>query len=196
MNLPTIYLLRHGETLWNVEGRYQGQFDSPLTPKGELQAKENALKLAKYIDIKEVKFFSSPLGRARQTANIIAKVNGLEASKIIISEEIQEISYGIFEGKTKVYCQERYAKEFKEREANKFTYRIEGGESYEEVLERLNRWLLRIEEEKVVVVVAHEMINRALRGLYCNLPVKKMLQLRQANDILIKLENSKEETLT
>jgi len=192
MKLPTIYLLRHGETVWNTEGRYQGQLDSALTPKGKRQAKENALKLSKYVDIKEVKFFSSPLGRAKATAKIIAKNNGLETSKIIFEEDIQEFNYGIFEGKRKEYCKKVYAKEFSEREANKFSYVIEGGESYAKVYERLTRWLSSVQNEEVIVVVAHEMINRALRGIYCSLSTDEMLALRQPNDVLIKLENRRE----
>jgi probable phosphoglycerate mutase len=163
-----------------------------LTLKGEVQAKENALKLSKYIDIKEVKFFSSPLGRAKATAEIIAKDSGLEISKIIFEEDIQEFNYGIFEGQTKEYCKKVYAKEFSEREANKFSYILEGGESYVKVFERLMRWLSSVQNEEVIVVVAHEMINRALRGIYCSMTTDEMLTLRQANDVLIKLENRSE----
>ena len=50
MNYPTIILVRHGQTIWNEEGRFQGRLNSPLTKKGELQAKENALKLRKNIE--------------------------------------------------------------------------------------------------------------------------------------------------
>jgi probable phosphoglycerate mutase len=192
MNLPTIYLLRHGQTIWNVEGRYQGQMDSALTEKGKEQAKVNALKLSKYIDIKEVKFFSSPLGRAKSTAEIIAKDSGLERSKIIFENDIQEFNYGIFEGKTKEYCKEVYAKEFFEREANKFSYLLEDGESYVKVFQRLMKWLSSVQNEEVIVVVAHEMINRALRGIYCSMTTEEMLTLRQANDVVIKLENRRE----
>jgi probable phosphoglycerate mutase len=192
MNLPTVYLLRHGETLWNAEGRYQGQMDSELTSKGREQAEANALKLSKYIDIKEVKFFSSPLGRAKATAEIIAKDSGLEISKIIFEDAIKEFNYGIFEGQTKEYCKKVYAKEFCEREANKFSYVLKGGESYIKVFERLMKWLSSVQNEKVIVVVAHEMINRALRGIYCSMTTEEMLTLRQANDVLIKLENRRE----
>ncbi len=192
MNLPTIYLLRHGQTVWNVEGRYQGQLNSPLTAKGKEQASTNALKLNKYIDLKELKFFASPLGRAKHTAEIIAEINGLDASKIIFEKQIQEFNYGIFEGKTKTYCHSELATEFLARESDKFNYVLEGGESYAKVYERLKTWLASVKDEKVIVVVAHEMINRALRGIYCNLPNEEMLTLRQSNDILIKLENHKE----
>jgi len=195
MRLPTIYLLRHGQTEWNLEGRYQGQLNSPLTPLGQEQARKNALKLQKYLNINKVKLFASPLGRARETAEIIAQQSGLEISQIVFEENLQEVNYGIFEGQTKAYCQEVYAKEFAEREANKFTYVLEGGESYENVFVRLKRWLASVQEEKVIVVVAHEMINRALRGIYCNLPTDEMLTLRQPNEVLIKLENGVEEIL-
>jgi len=192
MKLPIIYLLRHGQTEWNVEGRYQGQLDSPLTALGEEQARRNTLKLQKYVDIKTVKLFSSPLGRAKDTAEIIAKFNRMDSSDIIFNEDLQEFNYGIFEGKTKEYCKKVYAKEFSEREANKFSYVLEGGESYVKVFERLMRWLSSVQDEEVIVVVAHEMINRALRGIYCSLTTDEMLTLRQANDVLIKLENRKE----
>ncbi|CAA6818654.1 MAG: Phosphoglycerate mutase family (Rhiz) [uncultured Sulfurovum sp.] len=195
MKLPTIYLLRHGQTVWNVEERYQGQLNSPLTNKGELQAKNNAKKLSKYIDINEVKFFSSPLGRAKQTAEIIAQANGMNISDIIFHTYIQEFNYGIFEGQTKRYCQTEYAVQFASREADKFNYVVEGGESYLHVYERLKLWLETVKEEKVIVVVAHEMVNRALRGIYCNMKTEEMLTLCQANDVLIKLENSLEEIL-
>ncbi|CAA6806872.1 MAG: Phosphoglycerate mutase family (Rhiz) [uncultured Sulfurovum sp.] len=192
MNLPTIYLLRHGQTVWNVEERYQGQLDSPLTEKGKNQAKENALKLSKYINIKQVKFFSSPLGRAKDTSLIIAELSGLEDNQIIFDEKIKEFNYGIFEGKTKSFCRETLAVEFEAREADKYNYVLEGGESYAMVNLRLKTWLESVKNEKVIVVVAHEMINRALRGLYYNMKKEEMLTLRQGNDILIKLENSSE----
>jgi len=192
MNLPTIYLLRHGQTVWNVEGRYQGQLDSPLTEKGKEQSKANAIKVSKYIDIKELKVFSSPLGRAKETAEIIAKANGLDVSKIIFENNLQEFNYGIFEGQTKEYCKTEYKEIFEAREANKFSYVLEGGESYIKVFERLMLWLSSVQEEEVIVIVAHEMINRALRGIYCSMTTEEMLSLRQGNDMLIKLENRKE----
>ena len=49
-NYPIIILLRHGQTKWNLESRYQGRADSPLTQKGKKESKENAKKLQKYID--------------------------------------------------------------------------------------------------------------------------------------------------
>ncbi|AAK90367.2 hypothetical protein EXN51_07435 [Agrobacterium fabrum] len=70
MALPTIYLLRHGETLWNSLGRFQGQLDSPLTPRGVEQADQVArlLRDALNNDNQLFQMQISPLGRVRQTA--------------------------------------------------------------------------------------------------------------------------------
>jgi len=198
MKLPTIILLRHGQTLWNVEGRYQGQLNSNLTSLGKEQATNNALKIAKNIEDfsseqNSFKFFSSPLGRAKETAYIICDTLGLDKKNIIFDSNIQEVNYGIFEGKTKEFCKVTYAKEFKEREANKWSYALEGGgESYEMVTKRIHLWLERVKDEEIVILVAHEMVNRALRGIYCSYDKEKMLKLRQKNDIVLKLENSQE----
>jgi len=197
MKLPTIILLRHGQTLWNVEGRYQGQLNSDLTDLGKEQAKKNALKIAKVIkdfcsEQNAFKFFSSPLGRAKETSYIICDTLGLDRENIIFDSNIQEVNYGIFEGKTKEFCKITYAKEFQEREANKWSYALEGGESYEMVTKRIRLWLERVKDEEIVILVAHEMINRALRGIYCSYNKEKMLKLRQKNDIVLKLENSQE----
>jgi len=195
MKFPTIYLLRHGQTEWNVQGRYQGQLDSPLTKLGEKQAQENALKLNQYIDTKTTKFFVSPLGRAKSTALLMASTLNKESSEIIFEKNIQEFNYGIFEGKTKDFCQTKLKAEFEAREADKWNYILEGGESYVMVSKRLKSWLATIQNEKVIVIIAHEMINRTLRGLYLNLETKKTLTLFQANDVLIKLENGVETIL-
>lgn len=192
MSLPTIILVRHGQTVWNAEGRYQGQLNSDLTELGKKQARNNALKVLKAINEEPLKFFSSPLGRARETALIICDELSLDRDKIIFDDNVQEVDYGMFEGKTKEFCKKEYAKEFEEREKNKWSYVLAGGESYEMVTKRLNLFLERIKDEKIVILVAHAMVSRALRGIYCNYPIDKMLKLEHKNDVVIKLENSKE----
>ncbi len=193
MSLPTIILIRHGQTLWNAEGRYQGQLNSDLTELGQKQAIENGLKVAKAIKLdKPFTFYSSPLGRAKETSLIICDELNLDRGNIIFDNRVQEVSYGIFEGKTKEFCKVEYEKEFKAREDNKWSYVLEGGESYEMVTKRLYSWLEDIKDSDIVVLVAHAMVSRALRGIYCNYPIEKMLKLEHKNDIVLKLENSRE----
>ena len=196
MRLPKIYLLRHGQTVWNAEGRYQGQLNSPLTLKGKEQAKANGEKLVKHLKGRdEFVFYSSPLGRALSTAKIIADIIGFNKDKIVFDDRIQEINYGIFEGKTKHYCQTELKEQFEAREANKWSYTLEGGESYETVTIRLREWLSTLDSKKPIVIVAHEMINRTLRGIYLGLENEVMLKLRQPNDVLIVLDGGKEDVL-
>ena len=194
--LPTIILVRHGQTQWNVEGRYQGRLNSDLTEKGKTQSKRNASKIAKVLDLKmPFKVFSSPLGRAKESSYLICDELGFDKSRVIFDERLSEFNYGIFEGKTKDECQELYPQVLAQREANKWSYQIENGESYLLVTERLKSWLQSISSEEVVLMVAHEMVNRALRGIYCDLDSNSMLELRQANDLVLKLENSEEKII-
>ena len=194
MKYPIIILLRHGQTKWNVEERYQGQLNSDLTPLGKEQAKENALKIKKFLKLNEpFPIFSSPLGRTKETTEIICKELNIDINSVVFDENIQEINYGIFEGKRKTFCQTEYASAFNAREANKWSYKLEGGgESYEGVSKRLHKWLSSVKNESIVVVVAHEMINRTLRGICLNYSPDITLNLRQPNDMVLKLENYEE----
>jgi len=195
-----IILLRHGETVWNREGRYQGRKDSPLTQKGIEQAQENAKKIEAYLKKEElcnnIDIYASPLGRARSTALILCDEMSIGQEEICFDNRIVEFDYGIFEGELKSYCQTHYAKEFQEREANKWFYQIEDGESYEMVAQRLKVWIDGLDRSKTVIMVAHEMINRALRGLYLHLEQHETLQLKQKNSVVLLLENGREEIIS
>ena len=88
----TIYMIRHGETPWNIEGRYQGQLDPPLTEKGQQQAQATALKLA---PLGFDAIYSSDLTRARQTAEALARATGLP---IQFDSRLREIHQGKWQG--------------------------------------------------------------------------------------------------
>ena len=90
-----IYIVRHGETNWNAEGRYQGRIDIELNKNGINQARQISEKLK---DIEFDKVFSSPLKRALQTAIIISSGN------IIVDDRLIERSNGDLEGKLKSEC--------------------------------------------------------------------------------------------
>ena len=195
MHYPTIILIRHGQTVWNEEGRFQGRLNSPLTKKGEIQAKENAEKLKKNIeDFENIKIFSSPLGRARDTAHIICDELGINRDTIIFDDRIIEFNYGIFEGQKREEMMKR--QEFRDREANKWSYEIENGESYILVHNRVKDFLNSIKDEKKVIIVAHEMVNRTIRGVYCNYNKDVTLSLKQPNNVILSLNNREEKILT
>ena len=97
-----VYVTRHGETDYNLQGRYTGSTDIPLNKNGLLQAQELARKLASVeFDI----IISSPLLRAKQTAEIIHKSSNVP---IIVIDEFAEINVGVYEGLTREEAQTQY----------------------------------------------------------------------------------------
>ncbi|HHT97213.1 MAG TPA: histidine phosphatase family protein [Clostridiales bacterium] len=90
-----IYMIRHGETDWNVEGRLQGREDIPLNQRGILQA-ENCGQA--FLEDKIKAIITSPLSRAKDTADIIAKLNNIE--EVITDERLIERDFGKLSGMT------------------------------------------------------------------------------------------------
>ena len=150
-----IYFVRHGQTIWNVEKRFQGLSDSPLTELGITQAKLLGEKLK---DIKFDKFYSTSLKRANDTANYI---KGNRKQKVEIFDDFVEISMGDMEG----IKQEDFKKLYPEQVKNFFFNQLEydpssfGGESFLEVRERvirgLNKFIELNKNYERVLVVSH-----------------------------------------
>lgn len=150
-----IYFVRHGQTIWNVEKRFQGLSDSPLTELGITQAKLLDEKLK---DIKFDKFYSTSLKRAYDTANYI---KGNRKQKVEIFDDFVEISMGDMEG----IKQEDFKKLYPEQVKNFFFNQLEynpssfGGESFLEVRERvirgLNKFIELNKNYERVLVVSH-----------------------------------------
>ena len=150
-----IYFVRHGQTVWNVEKRFQGLSDSPLTELGITQAKLLGEKLK---DIKFNKFYSTSLKRAYDTANYI---KGNRKQKVEIFDDFVEISMGDMEG----IKQEDFKKLYPEQVKNFFFNQLEydpssfGGESFLEVRERvirgLNKFIELNKNYERVLVVSH-----------------------------------------
>lgn len=150
-----IYFVRHGQTIWNVEKRFQGLSDSPLTELGITQAKLLGEKLK---DIKFDKFYSTSLKRAYDTANYI---KGNRKQKVEIFDDFVEISMEDMEG----IKQEDFKKLYPEQVKNFFFNQLEydpssfGGESFLEVRERvirgLNKFIELNKNYERVLVVSH-----------------------------------------
>src|SRR5262245_21498679 len=97
----SLYVVRHGETRWNVEGRLQGQQDSPLTMRGLQQAQRYAEMLrAELAGASPVHICSSPLPRARQTASIIRELLEVPSACYSESDLLKERACGSWEGLT------------------------------------------------------------------------------------------------
>ena len=150
-----IYFVRHGQTIWNVEKRFQGLSDSPLTELGITQAKLLGEKLK---NIKFDKFYSTSLKRANDTANYI---KGNRKQEVEIFDDFVEISMGDMEG----IQQEEFKKLYPEQVKNFFFNQLEynpssfGGESFLEVRERVAKGLEKFiklnQDYERVLVVSH-----------------------------------------
>ena len=122
--------IRHGETEWNSEGRFQGHLNSVLNQEGLAQAKALGARLAKErFDL----LLSSDLGRALQTASAIAMSTGHE---ILLEPRLRERNMGIFQGLTAAEARLRYPDEYARFRSNDPDYVIPDGESMRQLLAR------------------------------------------------------------
>ena len=129
INSNKIFLLRHGETLWNTERRLQGHKNSILTRKGRGQARHNGSKLRNLID-SVPHMVSSPLGRCRETAAIVAEEIGIAPSCIEYDDRVKELAYGRWEGQKMTDIEVEDADAFQARKADRWEVPAPEGESY------------------------------------------------------------------
>jgi len=116
-------VIRHGETLWNAQGIKQGRLDSPLTTIGIKQSEAIARRLA---EESFTHLYTSDLGRAHETAKVVATRTGHE---ILLDPNLRERNFGIFQGLTDGQLKERHPREYDCHQADKVDYVIPEGES-------------------------------------------------------------------
>jgi broad specificity phosphatase PhoE len=128
--LTRIYLVRHGQTAWNAEGRWQGTLDIPLGELGHLQARA----LADHLKERPITaIYSSDLSRAHATAEPLARVKGIE---IQTDERLRELHFGIFQGLTHEEIRRKYPAEERQLFTNYMDYIVPEGESRREMQNR------------------------------------------------------------
>ncbi len=154
--MTTLLLIRHGETDWNVEGRYQGQADPPLNARGLAQAHA----LAKQLQEKGPKpavVYASPLRRAWQTATIVAQA---VAAPLKAEPRLKEIHLGAWEGVLATEIARRWPELFHAWEVAPWQTRPPGGETIAEVQRRVYAAvddILARHPDQTVAVVAHRL---------------------------------------
>ncbi|MCM1125771.1 MAG: histidine phosphatase family protein [Lachnospiraceae bacterium] len=158
------YLIRHGETDWNIQNRIQGQTDTLLNERGREQAHELAERLKDGYEINTI--YTSRQKRARETAEVIG-----EAIQVtpIVREGLEEISLGIWEGYTWKQVREQFRDEYQAWYVNRRYEVPPGGESYQQLLDRLLPVLADIfaqNPENVLIVTHSAVIMTLLTYLY------------------------------
>lgn len=180
-----ILLVRHGQTEWNLVGRYQGWGDSPLTPLGIAQAEAVGRHLRRLADAAEAPIVSSPIGRARMTAELIRAQLGRD-DPIALDDRLREVSIGSWEELTRPEIADRAPGIFAGDGRWEWYFRAPGGESYDEFAGRVGAWLADAAGQRLIVV-AHGIVTRVLRGLYGGLPRHIALRLPVPQDCIFRL---------
>jgi probable phosphoglycerate mutase len=163
--MPTIYYIRHGETDWNAENRFQGGIDIPLNDLGRSQATQAGRVLADLFArdgriASSLAFVASPLQRARHTMELVRSELKLPPGGYAVDDRLREIGYGHWEGSTLAQMQASDPELFASREADKWTVPPPAGESYASVTIRLRDWYDSLKAD--TVAVAHGGTARAL----------------------------------
>lgn len=156
-----LWLVRHGQTDWNLEGRYQGQADTPLNPTGLEEAGRAAQQLT---NRPFQKVYSSDLQRAKRTAEMIAQVKNMP---VYVDQRLREINLGEWEGQVFDLIQKRYPDEVEQRKRAPLTFRAPGGESVEDIWGRVKQAVDEIADQnpgQEVVLVAHGLVLAVLRA--------------------------------
>jgi len=145
-----IYLLRHGETIWNTLGRFQGQKDSPLTARGIEQAEQMAKLLKKEIAGSERSFqlHVSPLGRTQETAARIERVLPLAARP---ESRLMEVTVGSWDGMTKFEIDNEFPGMLDRSDAFDWYFRSPDGESFDAACARAKNWISAIYEPTIAI---------------------------------------------
>lgn len=171
--MTTIFLARHGESDWNVAKRFQGHTDRPLTERGREQAHALAdLVASEQIDA----VYTSPLSRARETAEIVAARAGLEP---VALPELREVDTGSWSGLSRADVEARFPDGFTRWRSGGSGW--EDGETYEEMAERVIGALRTIAEDHPdgrVLVISHGGPIRAIHAAAEGLAIKDYRRLK------------------
>ena len=150
----TIWLTRHGESTFNVEGRIGG--DAPLSPRGEAFGRNLRRHLTDLSLVTFPKVWTSTLVRTQQTAELIG-------AKHTAWHALDEIDAGICDGMTYDEIARRLPEEYTARQADKLRYRYPRGESYIDIIARLDPLIAELERtDTSVLIIAHQAVLRAL----------------------------------
>jgi probable phosphoglycerate mutase len=186
-----IYLLRHGETEFNREGRVQGWLDSILTPLGRRQAQAMADLLARLTAGQEDwRVVSSPLGRTMATAEIVGRALKLPVE---IEPRLKEVGCGAWEGLLRRDLATAHPELFA---SHNWFFEAPGGERYEQVMARVAGWLGELAPEpRRLIVVSHGVAGRLLRAAYAGLPRAEALGQAVPQDAIFRLAHGRTERI-
>ncbi|KAF8802439.1 bifunctional 6-phosphofructo-2-kinase/fructose-2,6-bisphosphate 2-phosphatase [Phlegmacium glaucopus] len=174
----SIYLSRHGESQFNVEGKIGG--DSLLSPRGMQYADALPALIKTNIGDAPLTVWTSTLRRTIQTAA------QLQYTKLTW-KSLDELDAGVCDGMTYEEIEQAYPDDFANRDDDKFNYRYRGGESYRDVVVRLEPVIMELERQENVLVIGHQAILRCLYAYFHHLPQVDLPYIKIPLHTVIKL---------
>lgn len=180
----SIWLLRHGESEYNLTGQIGG--DSNLSERGWRYAKklpEIVLKsLGEENEHVNLTVWTSTLKRTQQTASFLPYKKKLEW------KALDELDAGECDGMTYEEIENQFPEDFKARDDNKYEYRYRGGESYRDIVIRLEPIIMELERQENILIITHQAVLRCLYAYFMNVPQEESPWMSIPLHTLIRLE--------
>ena len=172
MGLTNLYITRHGQTEWNVQGRLQGHLDSPLTDLGITQAGQLSNSLA---DVDFDVIYSSPSLRTVHTSEII---RGQRPIDVTVEERLREINMGSWEGMELSEVKLQFPHEHEAYWNTPALYvPSNGGESFQDVCERVTPFIERImddDENRTIMIITHTVTLKCIMSYFEKRPLNQL----------------------
>ncbi|MEO9650494.1 MAG: histidine phosphatase family protein [Roseobacter sp.] len=190
MMYPPLFILRHGQTVWNAEHRVQGRLDSPLTPLGREHAEmQNAILRGE--NVEGFSAYSSPQGRAFHTAS--NALTGI-VSEIETDVRLKEIGVGEWEGLYRKDLSNDLPVDESEESALQLYNRAPGGEGFSALRDRCENFLAEL--SKPAILVTHGVTSRMLRLVLLNKKTSEIGQLPGGQGVVFHIDNGIQTKLT
>ncbi len=188
--MKNLYIVRHGETEWNVTKRMQGRLDSPLTERGRGQAMSAGALLKKLGGVDHL--LVSPSGRTTETAHLI---NSHTQCEISYFDQLMERDCGEWSGLTVEEIERMYPQAWAERESQPYHFQPPGGENMQDMLLRVRELLeeLYIADVEDVALITHGVMSRVIVKYYLDLDEPQAAAVQHPNNLVYRLAFSAEE---
>ncbi|KAH8705968.1 AvaB protein [Talaromyces proteolyticus] len=180
----SIWLSRHGESEFNLTGKIGG--DSDISSRGEAYARAlpGLLKQSGVPPGAKLTIWTSTLKRTIQTARHLAAETGYEKLEW---KALDELDSGVCDGLTYEDIAERYPEDFAARDEDKYNYRYRGGESYRDVVIRLEPIIMELERSENIIIVTHQAVLRCIYSYFHNMSQEQSPWMEVPLHTLIKL---------
>ncbi|BEI81000.1 hypothetical protein CcaverHIS002_0201600 [Cutaneotrichosporon cavernicola] len=174
----SIYLSRHGESMYNVQGKIGG--DAELSPRGRQYMEALPSLVKEHIGDVDYDVWTSTLTRTIQTASHLPREKKQWKA-------LDELDAGVCDGMTYEEIEEKYPEDYEARDDDKFNYRYRGGESYRDVVVRLEPVIMELERADNVLIIGHQAIIRCLYAYFMGLSQEQLPYINVPLHTLIRI---------